>query len=65
VDVFSQQLANKLPPHQPGINHKIPLKWDQNGVKESPPYDPLYGINKEELLYLWKTLINLLGKNFV
>jgi hypothetical protein len=65
MDVFSQQLANKLPPHQPGIDHKIPLKRDQNGVEDSPPYGPLYGMNKEELLYLWKTLTDLLGKNFV
>jgi hypothetical protein len=28
MDVFSQQLADKLPPHQPGIDHKIPLKRD-------------------------------------
>jgi hypothetical protein len=65
MDVFSQQLADKLPPHWPGIDHKIPLKRDQNGAEESPPYGPLYGMNKEELLYLWKTLTDLLGKNFV
>jgi hypothetical protein len=65
LDVFSQQLANKLPPHRPGIDHKIPLKRDQNGVEESPPYGPLYGMNREELLYLWKTLTDLLGKNFI
>jgi transposase InsO family protein len=65
MDVFSQQLADKLPPHRSGIDHKIPLKRDQNGVEESPPYGPLYGMNKEELLYLRKTLTDLLGKNFI
>jgi hypothetical protein len=34
-------------------------------MEESPPYSPLYGMNKEELLYLQKTLIDLLGKNFI
>lgn len=65
LDVFSKQLANVLPPHRPGIDHKIPLKRDQNGVEEPPPYGPLYGMNKEELLYLRKTLTELLDKNFI
>jgi hypothetical protein len=65
LDVFSQQLADKIPPHQPGIDHKILLKRDQNSIKESPPYGPLYGMNREELLYLRKTLTDLLGKNFI
>jgi hypothetical protein len=65
LDVFSQNLANKLPEHRPGIDHKIPLNCDQNGVEEPPPYGPLYGMNKEELLVLRKTLTDLLGKNFI
>ena len=65
LKVFSQQLANELPPHRPGIDHKIPLKRDRNGNEEPPPYGPLYGMNKEELLYLRKTLTDLLGKNFI
>ena len=63
--VFSQQLANALPPNRPGIDHQIPLKRDKNGQEESPPYGPLYGMNKEELLYLRKTLTDLLDKNFI
>jgi hypothetical protein len=65
LNVFSQQLANELPPNRPGIDHRITLKRDQNGIEESPPYGPLYGMNKEELLYLRKTLIDLLRKNFI
>ena len=65
LKVFNQQLADQLPPYRPGIDHKIPLKRDRNGVEESPPYGPLYGMNKEELLYLRKTLTDLLGKNFI
>ena len=52
AEAFSQKLANKLPPNRPGIDHRIPLRRDENGREESPPYGPLYGMNKEELLYL-------------
>ena len=62
---FSRQLANVLPPNRPGIDHRIPLKCDKDGREESPPYGPLYGMNKEELLYLRKTLTDLLDKNFI
>ena len=65
LKAFSQQLANELPPHRPGIDHKIPLKRDRNGNEEQPPYGPLYGMNREELLFLRKTLTDLLGKNFI
>lgn len=65
LDVFSQQLADVLPAHRPGIDHKIPLQRDQNGNEEPPPYGPLYGMNREELLVLRKTLTELLGKNFI
>lgn len=65
LDVFSQKLANRLPPNRPGIDHRIPLKRDKDGREESPPFGPLYGMNKEELLYLRKTLTDLLNKNFI
>ncbi|KAI3122130.1 hypothetical protein CBS147326_8957 [Penicillium roqueforti] len=31
----------------------------------APPYGPLYGMNREELLVLRKTLTDLLGRNFI
>lgn len=65
LDAFSEQLANALPRHRPGIDHKIPLKRDQNGDEVPPPYGPLYGMNREELLVLRKTLTELLDKNFI
>ena len=65
IDVFSQVLADKLPPNRPGIDHRILLRKDASGVEEQPPYGPLYGMNKEELLYLRKTLTELLDKNFI
>lgn len=65
AEVFSQKLADRLPPNRPGIDHRIPLKHDKDGREESPPFGPLYGMNKEELLYLRKTLSDLLDKNFI
>lgn len=65
LDVFSQQLANKLSPNRPGIDHRIQLRTDSNGSEVPPPYGPLYGMNQEELLVLRKTLTELLDKNFI
>ena len=65
LDVFSQRLADALPEHRPGIDHRIPLTKDEQGREHSPPFGPLYGMNKEELLVLRKTLTELLGKNFI
>jgi hypothetical protein len=65
LEVFSQQLAEKLPLYRLGIDYKILLKRDRNGNEEIPPYGPLYSMNREELLYLRKTITDLLGKNFI
>ncbi len=63
--VFDRQLADKLPMHRPGVDHKIVLKKDKEGNEAAPPWGPLYGMNREELLLLRKTLTELLGKNFI
>ena len=65
LDVFSQRLADELSPNRPGIDHRIQLKTDDNGNELPPPYGPLYGMNREELLVLRKTLTDLLDKNFI
>ncbi|OQD77422.1 hypothetical protein PENANT_c103G01711 [Penicillium antarcticum] len=65
LDVFSQQLADQLPPHRAGIDHRVPLQKDASGNEVPPPYGPLYGMNREELLVLRKTLTELLDKNFI
>ncbi len=51
--------------HRPGVDHKIVLKKDKEGNEAAPPWGPLYGMNREELLLLRKTLTELLGKNFI
>ena len=48
-----------------GIDYRIPLRKDVLGNEVPPPYSPLYGINREELLVLRKTLTELLDKNFI
>ncbi len=63
--VFDRQLADKLPMHRPGVDHKIVLKKDKEGNEAAPPWGPLYGMNREELLLLRKTPTELLGKNFI
>ena len=54
-----------LLPHRPRIDYRIPLKRNKDDYKESPLFGPLYGMNREELLYLRKTLTELLDKNFI
>lgn len=63
--VFSQRLAERLPEHRRNVDHQIPLRKDNLGNELSPPYGPLYGMNREELLVLRKTLTELLDKNFI
>lgn len=65
LQLFDRKLAEALPPHRPGIDHAIPLIKDVNGEDKSPPWGPLYGMNREELLVLRKTLTELLDKNFI
>lgn len=59
LDVFSKDLASKLPPHR-GSDHKIPL---QPGA--APAYGPLYNMSREELLVLKKYLDENLEKGFI
>jgi predicted aspartyl protease len=65
LPLFDQKKAEELPSHRPGIDHTIPLEKDQNGQEKPPPWGPLYGMNREELLVLRKTLTDLLGKDFI
>ncbi|KAI1002404.1 hypothetical protein K3495_g5797 [Podosphaera aphanis] len=51
------------PPHRPGVDTKIKLVKDDLGRESEVPWGPLYGISREELLVLRKTLTELLNKN--
>jgi len=64
-DLFSPEAASKLPPHRPGIDHKIHLIPQSDGTEPPLPWGPLYNMSREELLVLRKTLTDLLDKGFI
>ena len=65
LPLFDMKAADQLPPHRPGIDHKIELETDENGKEKEVPWGPLYNMSREELLLLRKTLTELLDKNFI
>lgn len=54
-----------LPPHRPGIDTNIKLQQDEQGRKKEVPWGPLYGMSRDELLVLRKTLTELMDKNWI
>jgi len=42
---FCKLLADRLPPHRPGIDHEIQLKEG-----ETPPWGPLYSMSRAEVV---------------
>ncbi|XP_044718843.1 Pol [Hirsutella rhossiliensis] len=50
LSVFDRDQADQLPPRRPG---------------KEPPWGPLYGMSREELIVLRKTLTELLDKGFI
>lgn len=66
LQLFDRKHADRLPPHRPGIDHRIEIaENDANGNPKQPPYGPLFSMSREELLVLRKTLQELLDKNFI
>jgi hypothetical protein len=62
---FDDDKGTAIPPHRPGRNHAIPLKKDEQGRERDVPWEPLYGMFREELLVLKKTLTDLLDKGWI
>lgn len=60
LDLFKKELTDKLPPHRPGSDHEIRIENDKE-----VPWGPLYGMSRDELLVLRKTLTDLLDKNYI
>ncbi|KAI0996661.1 Transposon Ty3-I Gag-Pol polyprotein [Podosphaera aphanis] len=58
-DMMDENQANNLPPRRP-YDHKIPLK---EGLE--PPYKPLYGMSREELIALKDYIEENLGKGYI
>lgn len=64
--LFEPKNAETLPPHRgKGIDHEIELTERDDGKEPELPWGPLYGMTKEELIVLRKTLTELLDKNFI
>ena len=65
LPLFNKAEADKLNPRKPGIDHRIPLRTDDNGKEAAAPFGPLYSMSRPELLVLKKTLRELLDKGFI
>jgi transposase InsO family protein len=65
LDVFDRKKADELPPHRPGVDHRIELVKDDKGKPMEPPWGPLYSMSRGELLVLRKMLTELLEKGFI
>lgn len=59
LDVFDRKESERLPPHRP-FDHKIPLL-----PGSALPNGPIYGMGRDELLVLKKTLHEHLSKGFI
>ena len=62
---FEGDMAAELPPHHLSINHIFTLEKGENGQERNPPWSLLYGITRNKLLVLRKTLNELLDKEFI
>ncbi|KAH0613403.1 uncharacterized protein H6S33_005289 [Morchella sextelata] len=56
---MDEEFANEMPPHRP-YDHKIPLKEGKE-----PPFGPLYGMSREELIVLKQYIRDNLQKGFI
>lgn len=65
ASLFLDDEGDSLPPHRPGIDLSITLEKDEQGRDKELPWGPLYGMSRDELLVLRKTLTELLDKNWI
>ena len=65
IGLFEPKNADSLPPYRgEGVDHRIDL-LPKDGKEPEVPWGPLYGMTREELIVLRKTLAELLDKNFI
>jgi hypothetical protein len=62
---FNNDKDTAIPPYRPGRNHAIPLEKDEQKREKDVPWGSLYGMSREELLVLRKTLTDLLDKGWI
>ena len=64
-DLFAPEKSMELPPLRPGVDHEVNLQRDGHDREPELPSGALYGMSREELLVLRKTLNDLLDKGFI
>jgi hypothetical protein len=62
---FDDDEGTAIPLYRSGRDHAIPLEKDEQGRERDVPWGPLYGISREKLLVLRKTLTDLLNKGWI
>jgi hypothetical protein len=62
---FDDDKSAAIPSHRSGRNHAIPLEKDEQRRERDVLWEPLYGMSREELLVLRKTLTDLLDKGWI
>ena len=65
LPLFRDDDGKSLSPNRPGVDTAINLERDEQGREKEVPWGPLYGMSRDELLVLRKTLTELLDKNWV
>jgi len=60
LPLFNKVLADRLPPHRPGIDHEVRL---EDG--ETPTWGPLYSMSRTELIVLKEWLEKNMSKGFI
>ena len=66
LPTFDRKAADTLPPWRgTGIDHRIELERREDGTEPEVPWGPMYGMSRDELLVLRKTLTELLDKGFI
>jgi hypothetical protein len=60
LPLFSKALADRLPPHQPNIDHEVRLRGG-----ETPSWGPLYKMSREELVVMKEWLEDNMIKGFI
>jgi hypothetical protein len=58
--LFNTVLADRLPPHRPGIDHEVRLK---DG--ETPTWGPLYSMSRAELIVIKRWLEENMSKGLI
>lgn len=63
--LFEEDIGSSLPPHRGASDVAVSLEKNEDGREKDVPWGPLYGMSREELLVLRKTLTDLIDKNWI